>query len=584
MNFSSPLQYTPTSSNLKFDLKSSSNQNILAETEFIISFSTQQSMVTVDCLITYTSSYVSLSSITITHRTTIPAFETVDEIYDPSKSILITDLPQELETIITTVQSQTVSKTASQTATQAATGGVVAMAGVSVAASGTGGSRLSSLIKVIDSVEFMLYLDGSRVPSADSFLHLFTMSPLAIIPNFVQTDERTVDCTVKRRFLAEGLSCSFLNNQGSELISLAVLILAFFITDLVHKLLTKHDSDSRKINGKTSAADNILKVCIMIIGALRKLFSFTVILSLFDGSQIELLRLSWVSILSKSSSVTTIIGRLISGTIILLYLSLSYFYFSYARNNLLQKLPIPISEELRTPSSKLQSQSAPEPKAKHSSNFALAIASSFEDYRLPNATTRNLHVYFPAISLLLNIVVQMLLVSLADTGMAQVVSIGCCFSMQLVMVLILRPFEKPWRNWLMIGSSSGFCVLCVLGVFLNILEENTIKSDLDKKLGVFMILLYTTIILLEVFPLLHGLTTQILTIVRKPKPISPQSINPMTSTILSSSLPASPKFMAKSPLSSKHRTLRISRVGNSEKTPMVSSTRVIKKFGLPGKE
>lgn len=104
---------------------------------------------------------------------------------------------------------------------------------------------MSGLIKIIDLVEYYLYMDGERVVKADQFLHLFKTNMLEILPNVFMTDEGRLNCSPQHNFKREDLSCFFLNNFGSEIFTLIVLVMLAVLFHMMKRKTTKFIKNNR---------------------------------------------------------------------------------------------------------------------------------------------------------------------------------------------------------------------------------------------------------------------------------------------------------------------------------------------------
>ena len=85
-----------------------------------------------------------------------------------------------------------------------------------------GHRKLSNYFKIIDSVQFIHYVNGIRVFRGDRFLHMIQISVIKFFPNYFYTDELNLRCRQKFNFDKEQVSCGFLNNFGGEILSYAL--------------------------------------------------------------------------------------------------------------------------------------------------------------------------------------------------------------------------------------------------------------------------------------------------------------------------------------------------------------------------
>ena len=166
------------------------------------------------------------------------------------------------------------------TVTSAAVG-PAASAISSAISSGTSQGSVSSfrgIMKMIDSLQYLLFENGERIEMSDNFLKPFKQNPLEIFPNPVEIDEDLIECEPDVNFSREGVSCNFLNNYGSSVLT---LLLSAGIYGIIRPI--------NWLTAKLKPGSTASKVCLWVFWLPKKVFTLSFIVEMWDGFQIDLI-------------------------------------------------------------------------------------------------------------------------------------------------------------------------------------------------------------------------------------------------------------------------------------------------------
>ena len=249
-----------------------------------------------------------IDSIRLEHRSMdVPAFYNLATKYPPSKIIEVISLKnQDILPSVSTVKSSLSS--------------VWVLGTVFSSIVGLSTNELP-LLKVIHTLEYLLFLNGMHMYRADSFIRTVNADVLKLFPNLMVSPEDKLDCISPNHFAKEDVSCSLLNNYGSQLMT---LILMFVVVGLVFAAnfgvtrLKKANKHPRLARG----FEIVMKVPSMLL-------SRDMLLKLFEGSQIKILRLSFLNIYTINKSPGMIWGAAISIILVAMYLALCIAIIRY---------------------------------------------------------------------------------------------------------------------------------------------------------------------------------------------------------------------------------------------------------------
>jgi hypothetical protein len=81
-----------------------------------------------------------------------------------------------------------------------------------------------TLIKLIQMIDFLLFINVELPVNTQAFLSLFDQNVMKMFPNPFEINEARIKCIPHRIFSKEDMSCSMLNNMGEQLLQILVLL------------------------------------------------------------------------------------------------------------------------------------------------------------------------------------------------------------------------------------------------------------------------------------------------------------------------------------------------------------------------
>ena len=356
---------------------------------------------------------------------------------------------------------------------------------------GAGSSRISSLIKIIDSVEYALYLNGVRVKRGDQFLHKFSSNFLSILPNYLGMREDYESCKLIINFAREGLGCSFINNYGSELLSIIILVISIFIVERLNQL-SSWLNDRYKQNRATRAYG-------ALVSLLGSIFNRKTLFCFFEGSQIEIFRIALINFVTINNSAVSMVGFCVAVSIMALYSVMLYYCIKHAnelrkeilnisvsRTKLSKSTIYPSSKRFLTLRNTLTSVSqnntlkivptentlsiqvtSAYSKLARTAKTSPYVESLFVGMKECKPKQLNLHVYLPSLAIVRGVLTQASLVIFAGDSPLQLWFIAGVDAAFFLFATLLRPYPQLFCSIVLTVGAFGLTTLDFLFLFLN---------------------------------------------------------------------------------------------------------------------
>lgn len=350
----------------------------------------------------------------------------------------------------------------------------------------TGVMRISSTIKVIDSLQYILYENGGRIALSEKFLQPFKRNPIQFFPadvdfNFIPESE--INCVPHFNFAKENVGCNFINNYGKQVITLGGCFAMYWLMRLVVALLSK------------TLVDWWIAITIRAILFIpTKLFTSKLVAGLLDGYQIEMLQYAFLNIRYSSTNAYQLLGLFFSIVVIILYIGYGVCIYIYTRDKVNYITG-------RTDTSRMMDKM-------HYFGYL------FEDYKDRCHFNYTFYYYIPLMRLARTFIIQICIIFMAGQGMDQVRLI---FMIELFF-LLLAIFCNHLKSTLLKYVNILICgVFCLIQLVLLVHEADIEKYDRQKAYGVTLIVLYSIVLLNELLGILHSLWISIVVMVAKGK-------------------------------------------------------------------
>ena len=187
---------------------------------------------------------------------------------------------------------------------------------------GSGATSIRGLLKMVDSLQYLLYENGDRLEKADNFLKPFKQNAFEVFPNPFEVDEDKIYCEPEINFSREGLSCNMLNNYGSEIFSVFLVVVIFGFLSISQLLVNKYlDKQKRWVFYLDKTVYYLLKY-----------FSLSFMMDMWDGFQVEIIQFSLLNMNNYNKNKYQDWGLFFSITLFVLYVlyaTLIFFYCKY---------------------------------------------------------------------------------------------------------------------------------------------------------------------------------------------------------------------------------------------------------------
>lgn len=392
--------------------------------------------------------------------------------------------------------------------------------------SGGGSKGIMTLIRIIDAVDFTHYLAGIRVIKADNFVHLLDTNVLEIFRNIFETEDSLLRCVPGENFARESVSCSFLNNEGSEMITIMIFV-AFFLAVLTFDLISKL---IKKLYFK-----KIGTLLDILLWLPKRLFTASLVVTLIEGSQIEMFRNAALSLANYNATVGMLYSNLASVGILMLYTFYGWMLLTYigrlqTKNNVKSNQ---ISSNLE-PQINLKSNSKKvvrdqltlkaggtkgiinqiavkkdEEKSSKENNAAkdksmvsleAIVGVTFEDFRKPRSVDSKVYLCFPIFIMIKNLLSQTAIVVCYPSWKTQLTIMLLCEVSYILLIIILKPFESKYKQVFEISTASTIALILIANMALDFQGESISFLDRETYYGYTLIGLYSLAILMGVIP------------------------------------------------------------------------------------
>jgi len=386
-----------------------------------------------------------------------------------------------------------------------------------------GSTSMSSFIKLISILDYLMLTNGVRTQTSDTFLSLFRSNPLEILNNYLEEDESDIHCTPAYNFEREDVSCYIMNNYGSETLSL-VGVMTIMLT------LLAINSFREKCFHKQQFA---YKLIFYLFYLPNLIITPSMWISMLDGSLIEVGRWVALNFYSGMNTRTLKMGMLYSGCYAVVYLayiicivkrtlSLSLArqpaHDSSIKKQSSQKENTLFSSEGKNKDDKEESVGEPSSPNRetrkdilvHSKNLEL-LEYLHEEYK--GGLSRNFLYFIPLLLILKDLYLQIVLVLFGGKSNIQLFLLCAGEVVGMILTLISLLVQKGWRKYLKMISS--ICYVAILAIYIMINTQNYSKVDREKNFGILLCVLYSILIVSVLIPMIVELFQSIIEFFKK---------------------------------------------------------------------
>jgi hypothetical protein len=342
----------------------------------------------------------------------------------------------------------------------------VATSLASSASGAVGSSSISGVMKMVDSLQYLLYENGERIELSDKFLQPFKTNPFEIFPNLFEADEERVQCEPEINFAKENVSCNFLNNYGSDILTLAFCALMYGLIKLIYFLL-------ERFGNKEARYFRWIKYGLYVPALI---FRLGFLIELWDGFQIELIQFSLLNMNNFTPTTPQRWGLTFAIILFLAYIGYTaLIYFLCAR-----KLALSQNQE----------------------RFAFMkrfrkLDFLFEHFKPKEQIKYDWMYFIPFARIVRVFLIQLCIVLIADKGMDQVKLIFLIEGCFLFIAIQYNHIEGKWYALSYRVNATGFFLI----QFFILLHDYTRKVVGPKTItfyAVMLIILYIVLILSEI--------------------------------------------------------------------------------------
>ena len=329
-----------------------------------------------------------------------------------------------------------------------------------------GATSFSSILKLIDGLQYTLYLNGPRLEESEKFLAPFRTNPLEIFGNPFETDEDNLECEASQNFLKEDVSCYFLNNYGED----TMIILAVFIGAVVLKLLMTLKKKWEKFRWLKWFMNVVLFFP-------ARIFNFDFFSEIVDGSQIEMFQSIFLNFKYRQNNKYLNIGLIVSIIFLLLYCIYAWVLFMVGWNKF-----------------KISGGQQPIFSSKILKNVEPFVGYLYEDFKSPKELRPIRFVYLiPFLLLCKSAAIQLALVFLAERGMNQV-KVIMLFELLFLIISIFFQTKKTK----MAAFVNRIVSLCFFLIQIVVLLSSYFSGIIKKSVfGWTLVGIYSVILLIE---------------------------------------------------------------------------------------
>ena len=318
------------------------------------------------------------------------------------------------------------------------------------------------LQKVSNFFEFLVYMNGRRIHLADIILKAVGISIIPpIFNNMMDISEETVNCTPPSRFLDNELSCNILNNYGKELQFIALVACICSLIILAYKLTQKYCKPSSKLRSA--------------LQRLATMFGWQYLMIIFEGSNLEIYGLSSLHLSTAGQSSSQLLFSVVAVLLLVMNVAMAVMIVLFTVS-LMSKIQDVATESkllhdeikhMDKQTRKDKDKTIKQRQAQVTECFKQACkASRFSIFSfivegfLPHG--RQIQFWIPFISMMRNLVSQLIVVSLADRGMAQVWLVMVVQVAFAAVRTAYRPRSDRLEDWVEVASSILFGVYMLL--------------------------------------------------------------------------------------------------------------------------
>jgi hypothetical protein len=335
-------------------------------------------------------------------------------------------------------------------------GGAVVLSGVSMMASPTGGAGFAYFLKLINTVEYLIMMNGVKVKFSDRYLDNFKNDPLKLVVNYFSVDEDKIKCRPTENFDIEGVSCYLLNEVGSDLsivIGLALLVPLFYLINILMAKLLK--AQYLKTH----------KVLVILLFVPSHLFRLRILVMILEAQHMEFFRVSFLNIFNGVPSIYMGIGLGVSILLILFYVGFSYLMIKYIHMRI------------------IKGEQKIEGKLQH---FELI----FDEF--PKVLSKKHYNYLPLISMIKDCLSQLLLVLLGGKGMAQLWVLVVLETVGVWIGVLYFKAMIGWKRYIQIVQSVTYLIIVSIYILVNYADFE--EFDREVYVGWTLCVFYTIIL------------------------------------------------------------------------------------------
>ena len=365
------------------------------------------------------------------------------------------------------------SKTQAQTSTQIAVSSLAITASAVAVGSGAGGANAAFFIKVIDSLEYILYMNGVRIRKADDFLHYLSGDLFAFLPFSISADYET-SCQPHINFFREDISCLFIENYIKNIIGLAATVCLVLLLYGLGRLSTRMIEKNRWVA--------FCRVYNRVMRVPAKVGSASLLLVLLEGTQVEATRYAAINLVTSNGKGWMVAGSLLSVFWLVFFGALCFCLVRFI--GLIKKRMAELKLKNELPERIDQIDISGEPAVHR------VVAVLFEGFRTEGDPKKTLFLWFPVASLGYNLGVQIVLVTTAGLGTPQLWGILTINVLYLSSIAVTRPFAKKYMTISYIATVSLLFLIEVCILMANYLSSRLDQSEIESVFGLLLFSLF----------------------------------------------------------------------------------------------
>ena len=344
--------------------------------------------------------------------------------------------------------------------------------------------RFPSLIKSIDSIQYITYLNLERIPLSEKYLQPYKRN-IASFSSMIEpvVNDEDLDCTPRFSLYKESVSCNVFNYYGRQMLMLVVVFFTFLVVYFFKVMYAR----------KSVSKESVNKFRFVLFFPTR-LASYILPLALLDAFQVELIQTSLMGLLFSSKKAPQVLGLIVSIVWILVYVVYGYFLWVLGKTSLeIGKVNSIKSRQQRREARKLRDVSDME-IARSWVEPLTYLYFGYDMYTIRRSSFRMRLAYFlPFIRFLAVIFTQILVVFVPHFDQDQV---NLIFLTELIL-FFMSATVGPYVGWLKVSDIIYRSCMTIIMLLQVMIEMKFEINERNGGYGGIMIALYSIIILNE---------------------------------------------------------------------------------------